>query len=441
MRTSTWLLTASVWFAAGAAVADDWPQWMGPNRDSVWSEEGIVERFPDAGLKVAWRAPIGLGYSGPAVAEGRVYVTDYVLRSGDITNNAGIRDQLEGTERVICLDADSGDVIWQHEYDRPYALSYPSGPRATPLVNDGKVYALGAEGNLTCLDAAEGTIVWSKDLAEQYQTESPIWGFAAHPLIVGDLLYCIVGGEGSVTVALDKNTGKEVWRALSAGSPGYCPPTMIEHGGKQQLLIWHTEALNSLDPRTGEVSWSILIRAGYGMSIAAPRKQGDFVFASGVGNACMLVKLAGDKPDAEVVWRGRPKQAVYSSHSTPFVEGNTIYGNDGSTGALVGVRLDDGERLWQTMEPTSRTDRRANYGTAFIVKHQDRFFLFSETGDLILARLSPEGYEEISRFHVLDPTNTAYGRDVVWSHPAFANRHLFARNDKELVCVSLAADQ
>ncbi|MFV2068656.1 MAG: pyrrolo-quinoline quinone, partial [Pirellulales bacterium] len=143
----------------------------------------------------------------------------------------------------------------------------------------------------------------------------------------------------------------------------------------------------------------------------------------------------------EFVWRGDTKMAVYCANSTPFLEGDMIYGNDCQLGALRGVRLSDGERLWETFVPTTGGTRRASHGTVFVVKHEDRFFLFSETGDLILARLSPDGYDEISRFHVVDPTNEAFGRSVVWSHPAFADRSVFARNDKELVRINLAAER
>lgn len=422
------------------AAAADWPQWLGPERDGVWREEGIVESFPEEGLKVKWRAPVGLGYSGPAVVGDRVYLMDYVLKSGKIENSPGSRGKLEGQERVVCFDAKSGEMLWKHAYDRPYELSYPSGPRCTPTVDDGRVYALGGHGTLTCLDARNGDIVWEKDLVQEYNAPTPVWGFAAHPLVAGDLLYCVVGGEGSVAVAFDKMTGKEVWRALSASEQGYCPPTMIEHAGRQQLLIWHPEALNSLDPRTGDVYWSLDVKPSYGMSVTAPRKLGSYLFVSGIGSAGALIKLDDDKPAAEIEWRGKPKDAVYCCNSTPHIVDGVIYGNDCQVGSLMAVRLDNAERLWETFDPTSGGERRASHGTAFIVRNKDRFVLFSETGDLILANLSKEGYHEISRFHVLDPTNECFGRDVVWSHPAFANKSVYARNDKELVCVNLAAD-
>lgn len=420
--------------------ADDWPQWQGPQRDSVWREDGIVDRFPAEGLPVLWRTEVALGYAGPAVADGRVYLMDYVRATGDITNNPGARDKLTGKERVLCLDARTGKEIWKHEYDRPYQLSFPGGPRCTPTVVDGKVYALGAEGNLWCLDAQNGKVLWSVDFVKDYQAPTRVWGVAAHPLVAGDMVYCVVGGEDAMAVAFDKNTGREVWHALSGREPGYCPPTMIEHGGATQLLIWLGESLNSLNPQTGSVYWTFPLEARFGMAIAAPRKIGSQLFASNYGVAALL-KLDDTKPAAEIVWEGEPKTSLYSANCTPFVEDGTIYGCDIDTGALMGVRLDDGKRLWQTLEPTAGGERRVAYGTAFLVKQADRFVLLSERGDLIFAKLSPEGYQEISRCHVLDPTSQTFGRPVLWSHPAFANRCMFVRNDKEIICVNMAASK
>lgn len=432
---------ASMWLTclfAVSASADDWPQWLGPQRDSVWRETGIVKQFPKSGLPVKWRVPVQLGYSGPAVWGGKVFLTDYVKAAGTITNNPGGRDQLKGRERVLCFSAGSGELLWQHDYERDYAVSYGSGPRCTPTVADGKVYTLGAEGDLLCLSVDDGQVVWQTNLKEAYQAETPMWGFSAHPLVVGDLLYLVAGGSGGVAVALNKDTGKDVWRALSGGSAGYCPPTLIEHAGKQQLLIWKPDSINSLHPGTGDVYWSLPLKPSYGMSVTAPRLAGDTLFASGIGSVGALMKLDAKKPAAEFLWHGKSKTAVYCCNSTPIIDGGIIFGNDCQTGKLMAVKLADGERLWETLEPTAGGKRRASHGTAYLVKHADRYFLFSETGDLIVAKLSADGYSEISRFHVLDPTNDCFGREVVWSHPAFAERSVFARSDKELVCVDLA---
>ena len=205
--------------------ADDWPQWMGPNRDGVWHEDGIVESFPEKGLTVNWRVPIQLGYSGPAVVGDRVFVTDYERASGELSNSPGRKNKLKGKERVVCLNAGTGELVWKHEYDCPYEISYPSGPRCTPTVAGNHVYTLGAEGNLVCLTADEGKVVWSKELKAEYQTKAPHWGFSGHPLIDGDRLYCLVGGKGSVVVAFNRHTGEELWKAISATArPRSLPP-------------------------------------------------------------------------------------------------------------------------------------------------------------------------------------------------------------------------
>ncbi len=418
--------------------AEDWPQWLGPQRDGVWRETGIIKNIPAKGLPIKWRAAVGLGYSGPAVADGKVFVMDYAKESGKLINNPGGTTRLTGKERVLCFSEKTGKLIWKHEYNQPYNISYAAGPRCTPTVEGDRVYTFGAEGRLTCLDVNSGDLVWSKLLTKEYKTKTPIWGYASHPLVSGDLLYAIAGGKGSVCVAFNKKTGKEVWRALSAGGQGYCPPTMINHAGTQQLLIWHPESLNSLNPLTGKVYWSLPIRAGYNMSIMAPRKLGNQLYISSIGNVSAMITLDDKRPAAKFSWHGKAKTSVFCSNGTPFLHDGMIYGCDIETGALIGASMKDGKRLWQTTKPTDNNPRRSRHATAFIVKHEDRFLLFSDVGDLIIADLSPEGYKEQGRFHVLAPTNEAFGRKVVWCHPAFANKCMFVRNDKELVCVDLA---
>jgi outer membrane protein assembly factor BamB len=435
---------------ATAARADDWPQWLGPRRDAIWREQGLVTTFPAGGLPVKWRVPVAEGYSGPAVTGGRVYVADYVAREGEVVNGPNDRTNRLGTERLLCLDAATGRLLWKHEQDCAYSISYASGPRCTPTVADGLVYSLGAEGNLACLDAASGELRWSKDFKKDYSAPTPIWGFCGHPLVEGDLLICLVGGPGSVAVAFDRKTGAERWRALTASESGYCPPTMIESGGVRQLVIWDADNLNSLDPATGRVLWSQPLKPMYGMSIMAPQvadtSLGRVLFASGIGRVGALYALAADAAAPRLLWRGEPKSAVYCANATPFIAGDTLYGCDCDTGMLTAVALDDGRRLWETLAPTTGGERRSKHGTAFVVRQADpvagdpagatRTWIFSETGDLILARLSPERCEELGRVHLLDATNECFGREVVWSHPAFASGCIFVRNDRELVCVS-----
>lgn len=423
---------------ASGVKADDWPQWLGPGRDDRWNETGILDKFPAGGPTIKWRMPVAGGYAGPAVGGGRVFVTDYVRSSGEAKNDPGARADLKGRERVLCFDAATGKELWKFAYDCPYKISYPAGPRATPTVSGGKVYTLGAEGNLLCFDTMYGTVVWQKDFKRDYKATTPTWGFCGHPLVDGKKLICLVGGQGSVAVAFDKDTGKELWKALSAEDPGYCPPSIIEAGGTRQLLIWTPQTLNSLNPETGEVFWTEPLVPQYGMSITAPQKAGELLYACGIGSVGVAYKLNKDKPGVDVVWEGKPNTAVYCAASTPLIEDGVIYGNDCQVGNLRAVDLASGKRLWESFEPTTGGERRASHGTVFLTKNADRYFLFSETGDLIIAKLSADGYEEFSRAHILEPTHEAFGRAVAWSHPAYANKCAFVRNDKEIVCVSLA---
>lgn len=440
---------AAVLLAALPAVADDWPQWMGPNRDGRWAESGIVQKFPPSGPKKLWSVPVGGGYAGPAVAGGRVYVADFQTADADRGNNPATTTKRNGKERVLCLDAATGKELWKHEYDCPYNVSYGAGPRCTPTVADGKVYALGTMGNLHVLDAEKGTLVWSKDFKTDYKAQTPIWGFAGHPLVYKNTVICLVGGE-SLLVAFDKDTGKEVWKSLTTpgeGNAGYCSPVVIEAGGTKQLLIWHPEKLVSVSPEDGKRFWDVPLKPDHGMSIMSPVKAGDRLFAGGIGWAGVTVKLDPDKPAATELWRGERNKAngLFPVNSPPLAEDGVLYGTD-QPGPLRAVELDTGKRLWATMLPVigkdaDPEDRRAHgSGTAFLVKNADRYFIFGESGHLVIARLSRKGYEEIDRAKLLDPTNEAFGRPVVWSHPAFANKCVFARNDKELVCYSLAAE-
>jgi outer membrane protein assembly factor BamB len=462
MRPSTarLLVVSALALVPAAARADDWPQWLGPQRDGVWRESGVLEKLPPGGPKVEWRVPVGAGYAGPAVVGDKVYVTDRVLDEG-VKNPADAfsRKAVSGKERVLCFDAKSGKTVWEYGYPCTYAISYAAGPRCTPIVAEGKVWTLGSMGDLICLDAASGKPIWSKNLSKEYDTSVPMWGYAAHPLIDGDKLITLAGGKGSVAVALNKNTGKEIWRSLSMEKEptppnheiGYCPPVIFQVGKARQLIIWHSEAANGLDPETGKVYWTIPIVSNASMTIPTPRLAGDRLFLTSFYGGSTLIKLDdADPTSAAVVWksnlaRSAPERAqnttkLHCVMDTPYIKDGYIYGVC-SYGELRCVRLDDGSRVWSDLHATGSvkepTERWAN---AFLIPHGDVFFLPNEKGDLIIARLTPKGYEEISRTHLLEPTGNAMGRKVVWSHPAFANRSMYARNDKELICVSLAAE-
>lgn len=432
--------------------ADDWPQWLGAQRDGVWREAGILEKFPAGGPKVRWRTPVGQGYAGPAVADGKVFVTDYVLDEGQKSPGSGFskRSRITGRERILCLDEKIGQLLWKHEYPVEYRVDYPAGPRATPVVAANRVYTLGTMGDLVCLDAVSGKVVWSRNFVKDYEVQVPVWGFAAHPLLDGDRLICLVGGEGSVAVAFHKDTGKEIWRALSASEPGYAPPMIYDVAGKRQLIIWHPEAINSLDPVTGKLNWSVPFKSNAGLSVPTPRLQGQRLFITSFYNGSILLDL-DDKSGVRIVWKAKrggqgqeqPNRTenLNSIMSTPILKGDFIYGVC-SYGELRCLKTETGERVWMTLKATGNQEKPVErWGHAFLVSQGERTFLFNEKGDLIIANLTPRGYEEIDRAHILEPTNEMAGRLVVWMHPAFANKSIYVRNDKELVCISLAAGQ
>lgn len=418
--------------AGTCAMGDDWPQWMGRQRDNVWRETGIIDSFPEDGPKVLWRSPVGGGYSGPAVAKGRVYLTDFqsTLKSEGSTEQR--RNSL-GKERTLCLDEATGKVLWERSYPVTYSISYPAGPRCTPNVDGNRVYTLGAQGNLECLDASTGEPLWSRNLPRDYSTKPAIWGYAGHPLVVGENLICIVGGPGSHVVAFNKFTGQETWRALSSSSQGYSPPVLINDAGTPQLIILHPDGVSSLDPDSGNEYWTVDYQATNGSVIMSPIRSGNLLYAAGYTKKNLMIELAEGEPGATMLWQDVPNAAISPVNVQPFLHGEMLYGFH-QDGTLYGVNFRTGDRVWSSLAPL-QSARPLRTGTAFIVQEADRYWLFTEQGDLVIAKMNRQGYEEIDRAHMLDPTDVAFGRKVVWAAPAFANRKIFLRNGKECICV------
>ncbi|HEY1191431.1 MAG TPA: PQQ-binding-like beta-propeller repeat protein [Gemmata sp.] len=433
---NVFLAAVAVLALAPVARADDWPQWMGPKRDNVWRETGIIEKFPAGGPKILWRTPVAGGYAGPAVAGGSVFVCDYVT-AADVKIANFDRKEFSGTERVLCLDQKTGKEKWKYEYPVKYTISYPAGPRCTPTVEGGKLYTLGAEGNLICFAADTGKIVWEKDLKKEYKTKSALWGYAAHPLIDGKNLITLVGGDGSHVVAFDKDTGKEVWKAGSQRETGYSPVLITEAAGVRQMIVAAPGAVYALNPKTGEKLWTTAYNADSGSMIMTPVRSGDYLFVGGYRGKNLMLKLLSDKPGVEVVFKDKKELGMSPVNVQPFEEKGIIYGHT-DDGLLYAVEVPSGKRLWESTGAVGGEEAKGS-DTAFIVKNGDRFFFFAETGDLVIGKMTPKGYEEISRAKILDQTNNAFGRKVVWCQPAFADKKMYVRNDKEIVCVDLAA--
>ncbi|TWU07882.1 PQQ-binding-like beta-propeller repeat protein [Stieleria varia] len=424
--------------------ADDWNQWMGPTRDGVYREAGIADSIPEGGLPIRWRVPVFGGYAGPAVVGDRVYLMDYERTKGEMIETPDARPEQEGFERVRCFDANTGNQVWEHKYAVNYKISYPAGPRATPTVIDGVVVTLGAQGDLIALNASNGEMMWQVNLPKTFNAKTPIWGFAAHPLVTDSMVVTMVGGDDQAAVAFDRATGKVLWKSVSSSDAGYCPPSLIQAGGTQQLLIWHPDAVASLDPATGKPYWTEPLKPDYGMSIAQPMREGDHLFVTGIENKSMMLQLASDRPAVTKLWDSEPKTSISCSTMTPVIHDGLIFGCDESLGAVVCAKVSDGQRLWHNWLPVRPDNqRRLSAGNAFITRHapSGRYLLFGETGLLTLAEMTAEGFRSLGQMQVVEPTQTAFGRKVIWSHPAYARQTAFIRNDKELVAVDLSSSK
>jgi len=427
-------VTASVaclWAGACGLRADDWPQWRGPGRDGVWKETGLVEKLPAGQIPLRWRAPIGGGYSGPTVAAGRVYLTDRLAEPKSV-------------ERVLCFDRKTGKRLWVYPYDCPYGRqSYPTGPRAAVSIDDGRAYALGTTGWLHCLDAATGKLIWRKDLKAEYRIRVPIWGIAAAPLVDGEKVILLIGGaDGACVVALDKKTGEQKWRALDDRA-SYSAPIIVRQAGRRVLVCWTGDNVAGLDPQTGKLHWKHPLKpAKMVINVPTPVLSGDRLFVTAFYDGSLMLRLHATELRAEELWRirGRSERdtaALHSMISTPVMLGDHIYGVD-SYGELRCLEAATGRRVWEDHTATPR----GRWSNIHMVRNGERIWMFNERGELIICRLSPKGFEEISRAKLIEPTTGQLRQrgGVCWSHPAYAHKHVFARNDKQLVCANLAAD-
>ncbi|MGB7323685.1 MAG: PQQ-binding-like beta-propeller repeat protein [Rubripirellula sp.] len=412
------------------AVADDWPQWRGINRDGRINEPGLMTSLPEGHLPRKWTVKIGAGYSGPTVADGRVFVTD-----------RGLDDEDGEIERVLCFNAETGEEIWKHTYPAVYGdIGYRAGPRASVTIHGDLAISVGAAGQLICFDASDGKIKWQHGLRDEYAVRMPIWGITAAPLVYDDLVIQVVAGAGDAcVVAFDLATGKERWRSIDEPA-GYSSPILIQQANQDVAVVWTGASISGLDPKSGKVHWRVEMRSrNMPIGVPTPVVADDRLFVSSFYDGSMLIRFSKDELTAAKVWHrvGIDEintDALHCMISNPLIKGEFIYGAD-SYGQLRCLDIETGDRIW---EDTTAVPK-ARWATIHTIRDGDREIMQNDQGELIFATLSPTGFQEHSRTKLLAPTRKQLPKrgGVTWSHPAIANGYIYARNDNELMCASL----
>ncbi|MEO1994708.1 MAG: SUMF1/EgtB/PvdO family nonheme iron enzyme [Planctomycetaceae bacterium] len=393
-------------------VGEDWPRWRGRRGDGTWRAPNLPETWPANGLQRVWRREVGGGYGGVTVTGGRVYLMDRQRTPQD-------------SERVLCFDAVSGQPLWSHTYEVDYQnVAYDNGPRSTPTVFQGRVYTLGAVGHLNCLDAATGEVIWTQDLVGDFAARIPIWGLSASPLVFQDLLIVHSGSEpDGCFLAFERGDGKERWRSLPDAA-GYATPILIEHGGRQQLVGWTPQNVCGLDPHSGNLQWQVPFAVNYGTSIANPIFHEGLILVSSYYDGSQAIRIAEDSQAAEVVWHDR--RNLRGLMSQPLYRNGHSYLIDKRHGLTCFV-MATGQKLWDDDNRLTPKGRNPQ-ATMVWINDQGRAIVLNSDGDLVLIHLDPSGYTEQARAKIIGRT---------WAHPAYAGNCVFARDDKELVCVLL----
>jgi outer membrane protein assembly factor BamB len=397
------LLLVIAGFAAPAA-AGDWPQFRGPNRDGISKETGLARTWPEGGPRVLWKAPTGDGYSGMAVAQGRLFTL--LGRGGD--------------EVLVALDAKTGKELWKAKVDGKYVSDMGNGPRSTPTVDGEMVYALSASAKLWAFDAKSGKKLWSRDLSSELGARTPTWGVSTSPLIEGNLLLLDVGGSsGKSLAALDKKTGKTVWTSQSDRA-GYSAPIAFTVGGVRHVVFFTGTSVVAVSPADGKLLWRVPWRTDWDVNAATPIfiAPDKLYISSGyeTGAGLFRIKAAGGKASAQEVWKSKGMKNQFSSS---IVAGGVIYGFDNKT--LKAIDVASGQERWK--------ERGLGHGSLILA--DGHLIVLSETGTLVLAEASPAGYKPKATAPVLS------GR--CWTMPTLANGVLYVRNQDEMLALSVAA--
>ena len=389
---------------SGAVLAApaDWPQYRGPRRDGLSAETGLLAAWPAGGPKVLWRASLGNGYSGLAVAGGRVFT---LFGNG--------RD-----EYAVAFDAASGKELWRARTDADRRDGQGSGPRSTPTVDGARVYALSALGKLHALDAASGARRWSVDLAAEYGARVPAWGVSTSPLVEGELLLVDAGGRaGHSLLALEKESGKLAW-ASETDQAGYSAPLAVTVDGVRQVLFFTGTSLVSVSPADGKAFWRVPWETGYDVNAAMPVfVPPDRVFISSgydKGAQVLRIRRQGGGAAVEPVWRSRVMKNHFNS--SVLVDG-FLYGFD--DGTFKCIEAASGEERWA----------QRGFAKGSLLAAGGHLWVLSERGLLALVEATPEAYREKAR-HQLFEAKT-------WTMPSLSDGRLFVRSEKELVALDV----
>jgi outer membrane protein assembly factor BamB len=398
-------LFALVVINVGAVAIDDWPQWRGRNRDGIASEKGLLKAWPQGGPPLAWRANgLGDGYSSFSVVGGKLYTL-------------GARG---GTEYVMAFDEATGKKVWEVANGRRFGNDQGDGPRGTPTISGGNVYAYGASGDLSALDAASGKILWKVNVLEKFGGSNITWGLSESPLVLQDRIIVSAGGRGSSVVALSRKDGSVLWQA-GDDEPGYSSAILHEFEGVPQAIVFNARGGLAVDARTGRRLWTYNRASNPTANVATPIARGNRVFFSsdyGTGGGLVELAASGQNITAREVYFTREMR---NHHASSVLIGEHLYGF--STNILTAMQFNTGQVAWR--------DRSVGKGS--VIFADDRLYLFSEQGVVGLAEANSAGYREHGRFQLQT------GARPTWAHPVVANGKLFLRDQDTLYAYDVRA--
>lgn len=399
MNWSRFAAPAMLILSATAVSADDWPQWRGANRDGRSSETGLVKPWPAAGPAREWKADgIGAGYSSVTVSQGRVFTMG----------------QRESTTYVFAIDAATGKKLWEAQAGGSFREQRGDGPRGVPTVEGDRLWAVTADGKLVCLETKTGKQIWAADFVKQFGGDVPHWGYSESPLIDGDRVIVTPGGRGHSVVALDKNSGKLIWKSQSEPA-AYSSPVLAAVGSIRMVVVFTAEGVMGLRADNGELLWRYAKVANNVANVATPVISGNLVFVSSdYGTGCALLKLEASGPSGVKATEVYFNREMKNHHASSILHNGYLYGF--SSSILTAMDIKDGSVAWR--------DRATGKGSLVYV--EGHLILVGENGTVALVQLGTGAYKEISRF-----TLQTSGRPV-WAPPVVANGRLYIRDQESL---------